>query len=862
MQQFIRFIVQRSTRQVVWKTLNGVVGIVTVLNLSFAGTFLAGPTAAQAQIPTGTLTVHKLADANGDGTFESVDPASFKWFLMSDPGAHYDMGASRIIPVGGVIVSETGPAGYQFTGWSFGGPDQATCAFPVIPLPEPFVVVPVTMDQETVITLCNVHDTGLITVNKNFDDNGDGVVDRTNPQGWTWDIAGGSQDNVGGQTVMVPTGSVTVQEDPITGYSATWVCSDESSSSGTSHTVTVAQEPTVSCTVTNTRDTGTLTVNKNFDDNGDGVIDRTNPQGWTWDIAGGSQDNVGGSTLKLFTDAYRVTEEAIANYSSSWSCSDQSSGTGTGLSAQVTKSDGEIPGLTCTFTNARDTGTLVVNKQYDDNSDGVVDRTNPQGWTWDVAGGSQDNAGGAGLGLVTGTYTISENAEANYITTWSCSDQTNGSGTTLNASVAKGQTLTCSFANTKKLTTIAMDKQGVATVSAGNNLTYTLAWSVNGNTAATTAVVTDALPANTTFVSAGCGTTTGTCTIDSSTGTIAWNLGTRNPGESGNVTLTVKSNSPLTNGTVITNTGVLDTDQTNPVSDSVSTTVQSAPTLGLTKQADPTTVNPLTNVTYTISWSVGGNANATNVVITDPVPTNVTFVSAADGGAYDAATKTITWNLGTKAPGSNGQVTWVGQIATDASAGQIVNTAAIDSTETDPPVTAAATVTVVIPQVLGAATQPDLSITKSVNQSTAKPGDVVTYTLTVKSTGTEDAHTVVVADTLPKDLSFVDFASRTATWNLGTINVGDSRTITVDVRVESDAKPGDHLNVATAVADGVEQKKATATLTVKTPRVLGLATTGVGMLDYMIALAGAGLLGLGLIGLRRRSPPIQLMLPW
>ncbi|MBI4090216.1 MAG: DUF11 domain-containing protein, partial [Candidatus Kerfeldbacteria bacterium] len=350
MQRFNRFARRRHVRTAVWKTLNGLVGIVTILNLSLAGTFLA--TTAEAQVPTGTLTVHKLADANGDGTFESVDPSSFKWFLKSDPGTLYDMGSSVESIVGGVLVSETGPAGYQFVGWSFGPPEQDSCSpplMPVIPVSFPLVVVPVTPVGEMVITLCNVHDTGFISVDKNFDDNADGVVDRTNPAGWTWDVVNGQQDNAGGQTVMVPTGSVTVQEDPIPGYSAAWACSDGSSSVGTSHTTSVAVDPAVACTVTNTRDQGTLTVNKEFDDNADGVVDRTNPAGWTWDVVSGQQDNAGGATVTMFTESYTVTEDAVPSYSSSWSCSDQSAGTGLSLTAQVTKG----AGLTCTFRNTR-----------------------------------------------------------------------------------------------------------------------------------------------------------------------------------------------------------------------------------------------------------------------------------------------------------------------------------------------------------------------------------------------------------------------------------------------------------------------------------------------------------------------------
>jgi uncharacterized repeat protein (TIGR01451 family) len=46
-----------------------------------------------------------------------------------------------------------------------------------------------------------------------------------------------------------------------------------------------------------------------------------------------------------------------------------------------------------------------------------------------------------------------------------------------------------------------------------------------------------------------------------------------------------------------------------------------------------------------------GNAPATNVQVMDRLPPGLDFVSATDGGAYDANARSITWNVGTLPPG-------------------------------------------------------------------------------------------------------------------------------------------------------------------------------------------------------------------
>lgn len=239
-----------------------------------------------------------------------------------------------------------------------------------------------------------------------------------------------------------------------------------------------------------------------------------------------------------------------------------------------------------------------------------------------------------------------------------------------------------------------------------------------------------------------------------------------------------------------------------------------APTLALQKSALPNPVAAGQNVTYTMSWSVGGTAAATNVVISDPIPTNTSFVSVQDGGSYDAATRVVTWTLGTQSPGASGQVHFVVLAANPIANGTVLaNTASIDSTETDP-VTASANVTVT--------SAPSLSITKSSNATTSlNPGQSVTYTMVVTNaaSATDTALGVVVTDTLPTGLTFDD-GTTVKTFTVGELAPGASKTVTASTKVASSAAAGTYTNTAKAKGSNTPEVSATANVSVVVPQVL------------------------------------------
>lgn len=85
----------------------------------------------------------------------------------------------------------------------------------------------------------------------------------------------------------------------------------------------------------------------------------------------------------------------------------------------------------------------------------------------------------------------------------------------------------------------------------------------------------------------------------------------------------------------------------------------------------------------------------------------------------------------------------------------------------------------------------DLKLTKTVNKSTAKTGDTLTYTLLLENESDVDATGVVVNDKLPTTLTYVSHAPATASydsatgdWTVGTLAARQKITLAIDVTIK------------------------------------------------------------------------------
>ena len=135
--------------------------------------------------------------------------------------------------------------------------------------------------------------------------------------------------------------------------------------------------------------------------------------------------------------------------------------------------------------------------------------------------------------------------------------------------------------------------------------------------------------------------------------------------------------------------GQVDIVTTNKGSNNMSVLLNQGSTdLAITKTSGPNPVIAGNDLTYTITVTNNGPSHATNVLITDCLPSEVRYVSHSttdgtashDGSPVDG---TVTWNVGSLTSGSSATLT-ITVVVKSSSTGIIINTATVSGAETDP----------------------------------------------------------------------------------------------------------------------------------------------------------------------------------
>ncbi len=235
---------------------------------------------------------------------------------------------------------------------------------------------------------------------------------------------------------------------------------------------------------------------------------------------------------------------------------------------------------------------------------------------------------------------------------------------------------------------------GGASVAPGGTVSYTLTYSNTSSGGATGVVITDTVPANTTF-NAGASTAGWVCAPDNNAGSTCTLAIGAVAGTSGPLTATfaVTVVNPVAAGvTQISNTASIANDGASgadptPANNSASDTtpVTAAPDLSISKSDGGNSVEPGGTISYTLTYANNGNEGATGVVITETVPADTTFDSGASTAGWSCvpdanAGSTCTLAIGALAAGSGNQVvTFAVTVADPRPTGlvQISNTATI-----------------------------------------------------------------------------------------------------------------------------------------------------------------------------------------
>lgn len=312
----------------------------------------------------------------------------------------------------------------------------------------------------------------------------------------------------------------------------------------------------------------------------------------------------------------------------------------------------------------------------------------------------------------------------------------------------------------------------VATVVPGQDqvvYTFTVSHDDDSISDAVNVDVTDTLPANLTGVSVVAAGASNTNFFNTTTRQILVEYASIPVGETRTFTVTADVDNSATGDIINTASvavpGVTELDTTNN-DDSVTITATPEFDVTITKSTNGTgTVGPLDTVTFTLVVSHDTNDDgteadnglspslATGIVVTDVLPTGLTFVSATAAGSAVTPTSTTNGNIVFPsfdlAPGATRTITITASVDDDAS-GALSNTVSLvaDADETQTDNNSASSSVTVVPEA-------DVYVTKTVSAATAQVGSELTYTVTVFNDGPSPAEGVTVVDTLPAGVTFV-----------------------------------------------------------------------------------------------------------
>ncbi len=337
-------------------------------------------------------------------------------------------------------------------------------------------------------------------------------------------------------------------------------------------------------------------------------------------------------------------------------------------------------------------------------------------------------------------------------------------------------------------------------------MTYTLVYSNTGDGQATGVVLTDAVPTDTTFESCA---PAAQCDYDTDTGIVTWNPDDLPAHQQAVVTLTVRVNNHLAQGTVITNQARFSAMSGAYSATAWVTSSVDAPLLVLSKAGAPNPVAADGLLTYTFTFTNVGPADAHTLLLTDTLDPNTSFQSCAPAPCAYAG-GIVSWQLGDLGRlGGQGTATLVVKVANNLDDGVVLtNSARLAAQDDGYPTTAWTTVTV--------SSAPDLWVSLSDGRSGAGAGERLTYNLTYGNAGNGPAYSVRITFTLPEHSSF-DGCLPVAGSTCSLVN---SRQVVLQVnRVDADT---DHtaqvfVKVDETLPAGTRFLTATVVLTTPTP---------------------------------------------
>ncbi|HDX9629516.1 TPA: DUF11 domain-containing protein [Bacillus cereus] len=377
------------------------------------------------------------------------------------------------------------------------------------------------------------------------------------------------------------------------------------------------------------------------------------------------------------------------------------------------------------------------------------------------------------------------------------------------APIQKSTTSNTTFVQINDADIVSLKTVDLTSVTIGNILTYTTTLTNIGNTDATAVVFTDNIPDGTIFIE-------GSVLVNNipqlnanpSAGIL---VGTIAPNVSIPVTFSVTIVALPASGRIqnqSTSRYTINGEEQISTSNITFTEVISA-TVIATKTTPIQYADLQTIIPYTISIINNGNIQVENIIVTDIIPANTSFIENSvivNGNARPNDNPLSGIQLDNIPPNTTATILFQVRVTSIPQTNPISNTSTIEYQYTvpnQPPITE----TIISSAAVTTINHANLNSNKAVDRAFATVGDTLTYTITLNQTGNIAANDVVIQDIIPQGTTFVENSvivngetlpgvNPVSGIPIGTIIVGGNAITSFQVTVTSIPTPNELNNEA------------------------------------------------------------------
>ncbi len=340
---------------------------------------------------------------------------------------------------------------------------------------------------------------------------------------------------------------------------------------------------------------------------------------------------------------------------------------------------------------------------------------------------------------------------------------------------------------------LSITKTGPGTAQQGSVVLYTLTAFNAGPQTTQNAVITDVIPSGLTFNAAQ---TSSGCVLNGAGTSVLCNNFSLAAGQSRSFTLAFNVSATATCNALIQNTATIsssnDQNGSNNSSQTVSTAVQCPETtFTISKTDGRTTVLPGESLTYQITVTNTSAYAATNFLVTDALPSGVTFVTASDSGTLYGST--VKWTIASLAAGASKTLIVIVTVPSSTSNGTILTNIAIAGAATAQDTTTVNTGSSSSSS-SSSSSECNLTVTLTDSQDPVDPNEYFTYTIEVRNNNASTVNNVTLTQTLDSNVDFLsasdsgnDDAGNTIRWTGLSIGGYSTETFTTSVRARDDS---------------------------------------------------------------------------